>query len=271
MSVPVSKLTTFTPPVLCRQPLAETRYLALNVQRAPLNDPRVRRALSLALDRQALVVSVLKGGQRPAPTFIPPGLGGYHPAGESAGAADGAPLVNDADPPARARRLLAEAGFPGGRGFPRLEISTWTNTTVLEAVQQMWRRELGIETTIVLREAKVHAAALRSGDYAIGFVPAIPDYGDAAALFDDLTTGASGNYPHWSNARYDSLVAEADRTMSRPQRLGLHQKAEQILLEDLPVVPLYFNAQNYLLAPRVRNWREDRLWNRFYLDLFLHQ
>jgi oligopeptide transport system substrate-binding protein len=292
MAVPASKLAAFSAPTLHRQPLAETRFLTLNVQRPPLNDPRVRRALALALDRSALVTSVLKGGQEPATSFIPPGLGGYVAAdgtglpgnawNTAAGriqSTSGAPrsIPNDANAPAEstaaeeARRLLAEAGFPAGRNFPKLEISTWTNPALLEAVQQMWRRELGIETAIVLREAKVHVAALRSGDYAIGFLPAIPDYGDASALFQEFTSGATGNYPHWSNARYDDLIAEAVRTTGKTERLSLYRKAEQILLAELPVVPLYFNSQNYLVAPRVIDWREDRLWNRFYLDVSLHE
>lgn len=313
MTLPSSKLAAYTPLLLHRQPLAETRFLALNVRRAPLSDPRVRRALALALDRPALVESVLKGGQQPAYTFIPPGLGGYQPAGGPALDANGwsAASPTRAEPVKRprsspddaqtladntvkgspsslgtavsrlqgdrslaneeARRLLADAGFPSGRNFPKLEVSTWTNNPVLEAVQQMWRHELGIEITIVLREAKVHVAALHTGDYAIGFLPAIPDFGDPAALFSELATGAPGNYPQWSNVRYDAIVAEAIQTTNRAQRLSLYQKAEQILLAELPLVPLYFNAQNYLVAPRVTNWQQDRLWNRFYLDLSLHE
>ena len=274
MAIPVSRLGAYAPPVRRVQPLAETRYLALNVRRPPLDDPRVRRALSLALDRSALVEAVLKGGQTPALTFIPPGLGGYSPGGlpEARGAPEAEPAA--ALPrraagfrPDEARRLLAEAGFPDGRNFPPLEISTWTNATVLEAVQGMWRRELGIDVSIALREAKVHAAALRTGDFAVGFVPAIPDYGDASALFDDFITGAPGNYPRWSSPRYDELVGEAARTTTPARRLAVERKAEQILLADGLVIPLYFNAQNLLVAPRVSHWLTDRLWNRCYLDV----
>jgi oligopeptide transport system substrate-binding protein len=275
MTVPVSKIGSYAPPVLHAQPLAETRFLSLNVRKPPLNDSRVRRALFLAIDRGALVRSVLKGGQQPAETYIPPGLGGYWPAlGREGGPAAWDPATVKISPAGRAadeaRRLLGEAGFPGGRGFPVLEVSTWTANPVIEAVQQMWRQELGIETTIVRREAKVHVAALRTGDYAIGFLPAIPDYGDASSLFNELVTGAAGNYPQWSNARYDALVAEAGRTMNAGARLSVYQKAEQILLADLPVVPLYFNSQSYLVAPRVGTWRSDRLWNRFYTEVTLH-
>lgn len=258
MAVPFTKLAGYDAPILRRQPLHETRYLALNTTRPPLNDVRIRRALALALDRDALVRNVLRGAQRPALSFVPPGLGGYTGATQ---------LTPDF---AAARALLAAAGFPSGKNFPRLELAAWNvNPAILEAVQQMWRRELGIETSIVQREGKVHMAAVIVGDFAIALMPAIPDYDDAAALFDELTTGATGNYARWSNTRYDDLVHRARRETDPARRTELYRDAERLLLEDLPVVPLYFNSQDYLVAPRVTGWRQDPLWNRFYQDVTL--
>jgi oligopeptide transport system substrate-binding protein len=258
LAVPFVRLTAYEPPMLRQQRLHETRYFALNTTRPPLNDIRVRRALSLALDRAAVVTQVLRGGQQPAFNFLPPGLGGY--SGE-------ARLHRDPD---EARRLLAAAGFPAGRGFPRLEISAWgISPAVLEAVQQMWRRELGVETSIVQREGKVHMASVIAGDFAIAFVPAIPDYDDASALFEEWLTGATGNFSRWSHAEFDRLVRDAGRTLNAEERNVLYRAAEDILLAELPVVPLYFNTQNYLVDPRVRGWRQDALWNRFYLDVSL--
>ncbi len=261
LSVPATKLAAYrlTKPAVLRQiPLAETRCLALNTRRAPLGDPRVRRALALVIDRPALVEKVLLGGQSPALNFIPPGLAGYVGGGEQ--------VTGDH---AEARRLLAEAGYPDGRGFPRLEVSTWVNSPVLEAIQQMWRQELGLEVALVQREARVHLAALNAGDYAIAFLPAIPDYNDASDLFEDLATGASANYPGWSNPDYDRLVAEAGRTTDAARRQELYQRAEHILLTELPIVPLYFNVQNFLIQSNVREWRQDGLWTRFYQPVYL--
>ncbi|MDP2137047.1 MAG: peptide ABC transporter substrate-binding protein [Candidatus Didemnitutus sp.] len=258
MAVPATKLEAYTSPTLRRQPLHETRYLALNLTVPPLNDPRVRRALSLAIDRTALVQNVLRGGQRPAANFVPPGLGDY--AGYERIATD----------PAAARLLLEQAGFPQGANFPRLELTSWgVNPSVLEAIQQMWRRELGIDIRIVQREGKVHMAALLAGDFALAFMPAIPDYDDPAAIFGELTTGATGNFPRWSSPRFDRLVADATRTSDPVRRNALYRDAEETLLAELPVIPLYFNFQNYLVAPRVRDWRQDALWNRYYLDTSL--
>jgi oligopeptide transport system substrate-binding protein len=262
MAVPFTKLAAYAtahPPVLRRAPLFETRYLALNVHRPPLHDPRVRRALALAIDRSALVERVLQGGQQPARSFLPPGLGGYQP---------GARLAGDS---AEARRLLAEAGYPEGRNFPSLEVTTWVGSAVLEAIQEMWRQELGVGVTIAQREGKIHVDALQRGDFAIGFVPAIPDFDDAADVFGALITGAANNFPHWSNRDYDRLVAEGLRTANPLRRQALYREAESILMAELPVIPLYFNTRNYLVQARVHGWQEDRLWNRFYKHVTLDE
>jgi oligopeptide transport system substrate-binding protein len=262
MDVPFTKLAgyrTAQPPVLHTVPLHETRYLALNTTRPPLNDPRVRRALALALDRTALVEKVLLGGQSPALTFIPPGLGGYQPQ---------ARLNEDA---AEARRLLAEAGFPGGAGFPRLELTTWVNSPLLEAIQQMWRQQLGLQIALAQHEARTHLAALAQGDYALALVPAIPDYDGASDLFNRLQTGNPANYPHWSNAAYDRLIATASRLDSVAARNTAYQQAEKVLLDDLPLIPLYFNTQNFLIRPAVQGWQQDALWTRFYKNIHLDE
>lgn len=276
MTVPVSKLDSPQPPVLRRQALAETRVLVFNVRRPALADVRVRQALSLALDRAQLVNAVLRGGQVPTTTIVPPGLGPYRSAGAVNAPPNAVPgsLPNSAPGPAtddltEARRLLAAAGFPGGRGLPKLHLSSWTSNPVLEAIQQMWHQGLGVETEIEVRDARVHVAALRSGDYDIGFLPVIPDYGDPLAVFDTFVSSSPDNYAHWSNPRYDALVDEAGRTLDAGRRLQLEQKAEELLLADLPAAPLYFNVQNYRVAPRVAGWREDPLWTRFYLELSL--
>ena len=263
LSVPFSKLAPYRaarPPVLRTTPLHEIRYLALNTRRPPLNRTEVRLALALALDRRILAEKVLQGGQRPAYSFIPPGLGGYTPAHH---------FSEDA---AEARQFLAEAGFPSGRGFPRLELSAWAvSPVVLEAIQQMWRHELGLEVTLVQREAKTHLAALATGDYDIGFMTAIPDYNGASDLFTELTSGNPGNYPRWSSVKFDQLVTAAQATADPGRRLALRREAEELLLGEMPLIPLYFNAKNILIQPAVQGWQEDALWTRFYKNVQLHE
>lgn len=256
MAVPASKLAGYentVDPRLVRTPLHESRYLTFNTQRGPLKDARVRRALCLAIDREALVQNVVLGGQRAATSFVPPGLGGYAP-----------PESPIRFAPEEARRLLAEAGFPNGSGFPRLELATWTNLAVAEAIQAMWKDALGIEVGIMQREARVHIAALAAGDYDLGFMTAIPDIADAADLLGNLRSGAPANYPRWSVPAYDNALRHADDAVDAGERHRRLAAAEHLLLEARAVSPLYFNTRNYLVAPLVEGWREDALWNRYY-------
>lgn len=266
MSVPVTKLDPYArerPAELHRTALAETHYLAFNTLRPPLNDVRVRRALALAVDREKITSLVLRGGQQPAGRLLPPQLrAGTGPAAATA------PWELRRDG-AEARRLLATAGFAGGKNFPRLELSSWARPAVLEAVQEMWRQELGIEVAIALREAKVHTDSLRSGGFDIGFITQIPDVADPAAVLADFGTAAPGNYPHWSDATFDALLASAARAPTGLQSDILLQQAEQRLIEEAALAPLYFNAKNWLMSPRVTGWHEDALWARNYTAVHL--
>ncbi|MBI5690892.1 MAG: peptide ABC transporter substrate-binding protein [Verrucomicrobia bacterium] len=246
MAVPFSKVPAYArerPQELHRLPMIETRYLAFNT-RLPALGGSARLALALAIDRERLTERVLQGGQSAAHRFLPPPL-------RTPESGTGAPHLSFN--PAEARRLLAAAGYPGGKGFPRLELSGWTHSQALEAIQQMWRTELGIEVAIVIREAKVHLDALRTGHFEIAFATAIPDVADPAAMLGDFLSGAPLNYPRWSHAGYDAAVQAGD-----------YAKAERHLLEESPIAPLYFNSKVFLLSPRVQGWQEDGLWARVY-------
>lgn len=245
---------------LHREALAETRYLSLNTSREPLNDPRVRLALSLSLDRRLLVEKVLLGGQDPAFRFVPPSL---FPEGPTS-----ALFAEDTE---RARALLSEAGYPGGKGFPRLEFSSWSNSPIIEAVQAMWKKELGIEVALANREARVHLASLRTGTYDIAFITSIPDVADAFDVLSEFTSTGASNYPHWADTEFDQLLAAASREPSSVLRSQILLDAEARLVASGAAVPLYFNAKNWLMRTRVKNWQEDALWTRFYNDVFLDE
>jgi oligopeptide transport system substrate-binding protein len=296
MAVPQSKLDLYRQErttELKRTPLAETRFISFNTARAPLNDARVRRALALAIDRERIVRDVLRGGQLAAGRFLSPALLGVSSsaagsdlprdeknfsalvrpdlrAGRQDGQTDAAhseigPYQNFQ--PAEARQLLADAGFPGGKGFPTLELAGWAQNPVLEAVQQMWRRELGINVRIVVREAKVHLAALNAGDYDIAFVTNLLDVCDPIAALEDFTAAAPNNFPHWSSAAFDQLIETARRSADVAAVARARQQAEALLLRDAAIAPVYFNVQNWMLSPRVTGWDQDALWNRRYNDL----
>lgn len=264
MATPATKLELYArerPAELHHAPLAETRYLTFNTRRTPLDDVRVRRALALALDRPLLAQRVLLGGQQAAERFVPPML---LPAPQADDVTNW-PIQTDI---VAARRLLSEAGFEGGKNFPPLELSSWPiGNPVLEVIQEMWKRELGIQIRLVSREAKVHLAALRDGDYDIGFITSIPDVPDASDILADFISDSAGNYPHWSDPTFDALMLAADRNpATRVERL---REAELRLLHEAPIVPLYFNSMNWLMSPRVHGWQTDGLWTRFYRNVEL--
>ncbi len=244
MSVPSSKIAVYQterPGELRRIPLIETRYLSFNTRRPPLNDPRVRQALAMAIDREKLVEKILQGGQPAARRMLPPAL-------RPAEASIELPASHYHDP-AAARALLSAAGL-NAKNFPRLELSFWTSPAVLEAIQAMWRENLGLEIALTQREARVHLAALATGDYDIGLINAIPDVADASNLLGDFATGAPENYPGWSSALFDAALTRSDFV-----------SAENELLTAAAVTPLYFNIKTFLLSPRVKGWREDGLWS----------
>ena len=263
MSVPSSKVEVYArerPAELHRAPMIETRYLAFNTTRPPLNDVRVRRALALAIDREQIAARVLRGQQTAANRLIPAAL--------DAGPAPASAHRHD---PAAARALLAAAGFAGGNNFPRLEVAAWSKSQVatLEAIQAMWREHLGLEIAIITREGGVHLSSLATGDYDIGFITQIPDLADAAEMLGDFTSGAPENYPHWSDPAFDTALARARPLADPAARTAALRLAEERLLADAPLTPLYFNTKLWLMSPRLRGWQEDGLWSRSYQQVVL--
>jgi oligopeptide transport system substrate-binding protein len=218
-------------------------FYALNVNRAPLDDRRVRQALSLAVDRGQLAHSLLRGGRQPALGFTPPGIGGY-----TARARTGFD-------PERARALLAEAGYPGGKGFPAVEVlfdSREAHRVVAEAVQQMWRQHLGVHVTLRNEETQVLIASKNRGDFhlARGSWNATT-YQDPFYFLGAWQTGALYNESGWSNAEFDRQI-EATWTSDAAAREAAFQRAEEIFLEEAPAIPLFYSTQVYLVSPHVK-------------------
>ncbi|MDP3071998.1 MAG: ABC transporter substrate-binding protein, partial [Opitutaceae bacterium] len=182
-----------------------------------------------------------------------------------------APAAAHRHDPTAARALLAAAGFPGGKNFPRLEIAAWSKSQVatLEAIQAMWRQHLGLEIAIITREGGVHLSSLAAGDYDIGFITQIPDVADAAEMLGDFAPGAPENYPHWNDAAFDAALTRARPLADPAARTAALRAAEERLLAEAPLTPLYFNTKIWLMPARVRGWQEDGLWSRSYQQVFL--
>ncbi|MSU65124.1 MAG: peptide ABC transporter substrate-binding protein [Opitutus sp.] len=222
-----------------------TFFLRFNLAKPPLNDARVRRALSLAIDRERFVRDVMRGHQLPAGHLTPPDTAGFT-----------AKTDVKFDLPA-AQKLLAEAGFPEGRGFPRIEIlynNTEANRLISEALQQMWRKGLGVDIGLINQESKVWADSMRARDYQIARMAWIGDYLDPSS-FLELMTGESGNnMTGWQNPEYDRLYAEASQTLDPIRRYQLYQRCEEIIAAESPIAPIYFYTRNNLVRPEVKGW-----------------
>ena len=230
-------------------------FFRINVTRPPFNDPRVREALNLAIDRRMLVERVTQGGQVGASGIVPPGMQGY-PASQQ--------IQTNIQ---RARQLLAQAGFPGGRGFPRKEILINTSEAhrkVAEAIQAMWRQNLGIDVGIYNQEWKVYLDSQSQLNFDLSRSGWIADYAYPMTFLEIFTTGNGNNDTGWSNPRYDALIQQARTSGSEPERMRLMQEAERLLLTELPVIPIYWYTRVYLKDPRIQGWNPTLLDNHPY-------
>jgi oligopeptide transport system substrate-binding protein len=261
-TVPSDKIPTLKeryPDLLRIEPYLGTYFYRFNTTRPPLDDPRVREALALSIDRELIIERITQGGQIPAYGFTPDGMSGYQTP---------QPLSYD---PERARELLAEAGFEGGEGFPTKEILINTSEAhrkIAEAIQAMWRTELGIDVGIYNQEWKVYLDSQSSLDYDISRAGWIGDYIHPITFLELFTSGNGNNDTGWENAEYDRLIRTAQRAGDEETRMKLMLEAEEILLAELPVLPIYWYTRVYLQDPRLKNWNPKLLDNRPYKYLY---
>lgn len=249
-SIPIDKIAVYKAdparaPLLAQETNLATYFYRFNVTRPPFNDVRVRRALAWAIDRRQIVERVSKGGQLPAGCLTPPGTAGFTATSSVPHDPDGA------------RRMLAEAGFPGGTGFPPFEILFNTHEghrQIAEAIQQMWRIELGITARLYNQEAKVYTSTMRSLDYQVARFAWVGDYLDPSTFLDIMTSDSGNNQTGWKNAEYDRLIAVTRSTADPAVRAQAFQRCEEILAEDVPIAPIYFYVRNNLRLPVVKGW-----------------
>lgn len=209
-------------------------------QKNPLADVRVRQALALAIDKQAIVDTITRMGERPALHYVPPGIfEGYDPRGG---------LAMNVE---RAKALLAEAGYPGGSGFPTLPIIYNTDNKTREQIAQMlrsqWQRNLGISVEVQgLELSGGYRPAIKDKNYAIGLAAWFGDYTDPSTFTDKYLSTSQNNDSDWRNPEFDALLAEAARETDIPKRLDMLMRAEEMINQQVPIVPLY-HAVNYSL------------------------
>lgn len=263
-SLPPDKIAVYrkeSPELLRTEPYLGNYFYRINVEVPQLADPRVRRALAMSIDREQIVEHVTQGGQIPAYAFTPPDTLGYT-----------APPAFAHDPEA-ARALLAEAGYPGGQGFPPTELLYNTSEghrKLAVAIQQMWKRELGIEITLNNQDWKVYLDSVNNGNYQIARAGWIGDYVDPNSFLDMWVTDGGNNRTGWSDPRYDQLVLEcAPRAPDRERRYRCFREAEALLMEAMPVIPVYFATRNYLTRPSVRGMPPNLLGYPLFKQVYL--
>ena len=220
-------------------------FYRLNTNNEVLSDVRIRKALAYSIDRKLLVEKVTKCGQIPAYSFTPPGSNGYQP--DTAIPYD----------PELAKSLLNEAGYSEENVFPKLEILFNTNEDhrkIALAIQQMWQQNLGIEVELVNQDWKVYLSREMVGDFQVSRAGWIGDYEDPNTFLDLMRPNRGNNKTGWEDFTYDKLVEEANSTNNQDERYELLKEAERILIENMPIIPLYTYVRAYQLSPDVKGY-----------------
>lgn len=253
--VPLTKIAVYrreAPELLHIHPYSGVYYFNFNVNKPPFDNVLVRRALAMAVDRESIVKNVTLAGEMPAYHFTPEGIGGY---------VSQARTKLDFD---EARRLLAEAGYPGGKGMPPITLlyNTAENHRVIaEAIQQTWRRELGIDMKLENQEWKVYLDNMQHEFFQICRAGLIMEPYDASQFLRVFTSDSGFNRTGWKNAEYDRLYAKVMDTADEAKRIELMQQMEKILTDAMPILPIYYYTDQYLMDPSVHGW-EDNLLGR---------
>ncbi len=265
-TLPIDRIAHYRdeqPEVYRTGPQLATYFYRINLKALPeLADVRVRQAFSLAIDRQAIVEHVTKGGQTAAFGMVPP---------SGNDAPYRTPEMLRFDPEA-ARARLADAGFPGGQGFPKLTVLFNTSEghrLIAQAIQEMWKQQLGVEVELLNQDWKVYLDRTSKGDYQVCRAAWIGDYMDPSTFLNMWMTDDGNNQTGWSSPAYDGLLRKAARTADPTARFHILEEAERILLEELPAIPIYWYASNRAVSRQVENWHHKLLDNRPWKDLRL--
>ncbi len=232
-------------------PAFGTYFYSINCQETlkggmanPFHDVRVRKALAMSLDRLPIVQTVTRAGETPAFHYVPPALLPDYPSPEG--------LRYDPD---AARRLLAEAGYPGGKGFPQMRLTFNTgfgHDRIAQVAAFQWRRELGVSLELEPVEPAIFSQRLHSQEYSIARASWYGDYADVSTFTDKYLAASDNNDSKWVNPEYDRLCGQAARETDPARRLAMLQRAEALLLDEVPIIPVYYYVNRYLFRESVK-------------------
>jgi oligopeptide transport system substrate-binding protein len=247
--LPLDRIPTYVqeqPEIIHFDDYFGTYFYRFNVTKPPLDNPLVRKALSLAIDRESIVKHITRGNERAAEAYVYSPIEGYN----------SSKLV--AYDPVKAKALLAEAGYPNGEGFPKdLEILINTqeaHKVIAESIQQMWKTHLNIEMGLINQEWKVYLDSQYKLKYDISRSGWIGDFVDPSTFLMIFTSDSGNNQTGWGNDEFDELYNQVVRTGDAQERLRLMERMEAILLGEAVIAPIYWYTRKYLLHPRVKGW-----------------
>ena len=232
-----------------------TIYLELNITNKSLNDKRVRQALSLAIDRKYLVNQVIKGTQIPAGAFVPPAIKGssFYFREESSNFIN---IDKHDENIIKAKELMAKAGYPNGENYPTLElkVSPGLFYEVGKAIQKMWKDNLNIDIDLIEEEFPATLLSLTKKKYQIARMGWTGDYYDPMTMLDVMVSYGGVNHSGFSNAKYDELITEAKTIYTNNHlRMENMKQAEAILLDEMPIIPLYYRADSFIVSPYLKD------------------
>jgi oligopeptide transport system substrate-binding protein len=249
-------------------PQLSTYFYGLNLNRAPFKDnPGLRRALSLVIDREKLAQFVLRVGELPAYGWVPPGVNNY--TSQSFDYRD-KPL---ADRVAEARRLYAEAGYSSSKPL-RFELrynAGEVHTKLAVAIASAWKEALGIEVQLTSVEFKSLLQDIDRGDVEVFRSSWVGDYNDAYTFAQYLKSDFGINLPRYKRAAYDLLLTRAAGDVEPAERRALLEEAERLMLRDHPLIPIYFYVNKHLVKPEVDGWYDNVMNVVYSKDLGLRQ
>jgi oligopeptide transport system substrate-binding protein len=258
-SAQVSWLKTNLPGALHILPSLALAYIAMNVGDPALADSRVRRALNLVYDREAVAEKVMKLGERPAYGFVPPNVADY----------SGGPELDFKPMPyaarvALARRLMQDAGYGPFNKLTLTYAATGNpDSKRLAAVFQAMARQIYVDIRISVSDYALELRALRAHQYQLGYTNWLADFNDASNFLDLLKSDSPGNYAGYKNPKFDAALDAAEREPDIGKRAALLKSAERIALGDLPWLPILFVSQSEAVGPRVGGYVPNRLdYNR---------
>lgn len=237
------------------KPLIATYYYPINVTNRYLRDARVRKALSLVIDRNYIVENVTKGGQKPAGGWIPYAVndveGDFR---ENAGNLYDISKEGYSNNIVMAKQLLVEAGYPNGVGFPVIEFKTdpGNHVGIFEAVQQMWKEHLNIDSSITQIDNALLGQTLLEKNFMIGRLYWSSDYMDPMSMMSLFVSYNTQNNGGYSNRRYDELIERAASTDNQNIRMSAMHEAEKIFIEDMGAIPIYFYTEPLLVNPKLK-------------------